>query len=48
MSAKYQDLQHQVEQKKAQHRADDERRASELSTEADLTKAQIESAKARF
>jgi multidrug efflux pump subunit AcrA (membrane-fusion protein) len=42
-NAKYQDLQHQVEQKKAQHRADDERRASELQqAEADLAKAQIE------
>jgi multidrug efflux pump subunit AcrA (membrane-fusion protein) len=42
-NAKYEDLQHQVEQKKAQHRADDERRASELQqAEADLAKAQIE------
>ena len=42
-NAKYQDLLHQVEQKKAQHRADDERRASELQqAEADLAKAQLD------
>lgn len=42
-NAKYEDLQHQVEQRKAQHRADGEQRASELQqAEADLAKARIE------
>ena len=41
--AKYDDLGHQVEQKKAQNRADAEKRTAELKTaEADLAKAQIE------
>lgn len=41
--AKYEDLQHQVEQRKAQHRSDYERRASELQqAEADLSKARLE------
>jgi len=41
--AKFEDLQHQVEQRKAQHRSDGERRASELQqAEADLAKAQLE------
>jgi HlyD family secretion protein len=42
-SSKYDDLGHQVDQKKAQNRADAEKRASELtSAEADLAKAKIE------
>ena len=42
-SAKYDDLGHQVEQKKAQNRADAEKRMSDLkSAEADLDKAKIE------
>jgi HlyD family secretion protein len=41
--AKFEDLQHQVEQRKAQHRSDGERRASELQqAEADLAKARLE------
>src|SRR5262245_27120600 len=42
-SSKYDDLGHQVEQKKAQIRADAEKRASDLqSAEADLAKSKIE------
>jgi multidrug resistance efflux pump len=42
-SARYDDLGHQVEQKKAQNRADAEKRRAELKTaEADLEKARIE------
>jgi HlyD family secretion protein len=42
-SSKYDDLGHQVDQKKAQNRADAEKRASELqSAEADFAKAKIE------
>ena len=42
-SSKYDDLGHQVDQKKAQNRADAEKRASDLqSAEADLAKAKIE------
>jgi HlyD family secretion protein len=42
-SSKYDDLGHQVEQKKAQNRADAEKRVAELKTaEADLEKAKIE------
>jgi HlyD family secretion protein len=42
-SARFDDLGHQVEQKKAQNRADAEKRLAELKTaEADLAKAQIE------
>jgi HlyD family secretion protein len=41
--AKYEDLRHQVEQRAAQHRSEDEKRASELQqAEADLAKAQLE------
>ncbi len=41
--AKYEDLQHQVEQRKAQHRSDSERRASELQqADAELAKARLE------
>ena len=41
--AKYEDLRHQVEQRIAQHRSEDEKRASELQqAEADLAKAQLE------
>ncbi len=41
--AKFEDLQHQVEQKKAQNRSDEERRASELQqADAELAKAKIE------
>ena len=42
-AAKFDDLGHQVDQKKAQNRADAEKRATDLRTaEADLAKAQIE------
>lgn len=41
--AKYEDLRHQVDQRKEQHRADAEKRASDLQqAEADLEKAQLE------
>ncbi len=41
--AKYEDLRHQVEQRQAQHRADGEKRASDLQqAEADLAKAELE------
>jgi multidrug resistance efflux pump len=41
--AKYEDLRHQVDQRKEQHRADAEKRAAELQqAEADLAKAQLE------
>jgi multidrug efflux pump subunit AcrA (membrane-fusion protein) len=41
--ARYDDLSHQVEQRKAQHRSDSEKRASELQqAEADLAKARLD------
>ena len=41
--AKYEDLSHQVDQRKEQHRADAEKRASDLQqAQADLSKAQLE------
>jgi multidrug efflux pump subunit AcrA (membrane-fusion protein) len=41
--AKYEDLRHQVEQRQAQHRADSEKRTSDLQqARADLTKAELE------
>jgi HlyD family secretion protein len=41
--AKYEDLTHQVEQRKAQHRSDEAKRASDLQqAEADLAKARLE------
>ena len=41
--ARYEDLRHQVEQRKEQHRADAERRAADFQqAEADLQKAQLE------
>lgn len=41
--AKYEDLRHQVEQRKAQHRADAEKRAADMQqAEADLSKAGLE------
>src|ERR1700690_2439791 len=41
--AKYEDLRHQVDQRKEQHRADAEKRAADLQqAEADLQKAQLE------
>lgn len=41
--AKYEDLRHQVDQRKEQHRADAEKRAADLQqAEADLAKAQLE------
>ncbi len=47
--AKYEDLSHQVEQRKAQHRAEAEKRASELqSAEADLAKAKLELRRGRL
>src|SRR6185503_8385704 len=41
--AKYEDLRHQVEQRKAQHRADTEKRGADFQqAQADLSKAELE------